>query len=483
MSVDSSSLIQNQNSVTVDLLYNLKNSAGTSRSYRASIPPNNFSSNIPPSSNLIFSIPCGRKNTYLDGQNSYLRLTLKNNDTTNALYLDNTGACLINMLSVYHSGNLIDQCPNYNLLFNYLMDFQSNFAAHIGGMSVYMGTSKTLSSYGNVVAAATGAQIGAAVKDTTIIGTLSGESFADTRAGASIPINGSITLCLPLLCSIFLNSDKMIPLGKLKGDLEFQILLETFVKSVVIAGTPTAWSILNAELVLQIIELSDTSQQIVDSMSPPDQPIYIHSNEWRYFSNTLASGTTGNFTSLISARYNSLKSLVCLPQKSSEITSQVSYSVSSRINPNIISYIWRVGGTMIPNKMVVLRNDATTAGFAEAYVEVLKSFHGLNNLLYSQLVGAAEYNIWDQAASSTLGIASPFTTNLSYDNAFCIAQELEVYTSRNDVILQGINTIGQNIFLDCNIDTTGPTSSYTLSFFANFDVILIIENGVMRVVM
>jgi len=42
MSVDSSNLIYNQNSVTSDLLYNLKPSSGASRRYRASIPPSNF---------------------------------------------------------------------------------------------------------------------------------------------------------------------------------------------------------------------------------------------------------------------------------------------------------------------------------------------------------------------------------------------------------------------------------------------------------
>jgi len=41
MSVDNSNLINNQNSVTSDILYNLKNSAGTSRRYRTNIPPNN----------------------------------------------------------------------------------------------------------------------------------------------------------------------------------------------------------------------------------------------------------------------------------------------------------------------------------------------------------------------------------------------------------------------------------------------------------
>jgi len=59
---------------------------------------------------------------------------------------------------------------------------------------------------------------------------------------------------------------------------------------------------------------------------------------------------------------------------------------------------------------------------------------------------------------------------------------LEVYSTRNDVVLQGVNTIGQNVFFDCNIDTTPPFANYTLSFFANFDVIVVIKNGVMRMI-
>jgi len=480
MSVDNSNLINNQNSVTSDILYNLKNSAGTSRRYRTNIPPNNGQT-FAPNTQMNFSIPCGRKNTYLDGQNSYLRLTVQNKDGTNAMFIDNTGASFVQMLTINQSGNLIDQCQNYNLLFNYLMDFSYDFGAHIGCLSAYLGTSTSITSAGDVVASVAGATIGAATAGTTVIGTLTSESFASIRSGAYIPANGVTTVCLPLLCSIFLNSDKMIPLGKLRSDIEFIVLLETLIKSVVTSST-TAWTVINAELVLEIVELSDTSQQIVDSFSPSDRPIYIHSNEWRYFSNTLPASTTGNFTSLISARYNSLKSLLCLPQLSSDIAAKDCYSVSSRINPNIINYIWRIGSSMVPNKAVTLYNTNTTGGFAEAYIEILKTFHGFNNTLYRPLVGAAEYNVWDDAAAATYGIITKKGTASSYTNAFAIAQELEVYSTRNDVILQGINTIGQNVFLDLNINTTGPTASYTLNFFANFDVILVIENGVMRMI-
>jgi hypothetical protein len=381
------------------------------------------------------------------------------------------------MLTVNQSGNLIDQCPNYNLLFNYLMDFSYDFSGHIGTLSSYLGTASSSTS-GSVISAIAGTSFAAATSGTTKIGNL---SFTSCRSGYVIPSDGTTTVCLPLLCAIFLNSDKMIPLGKLRSDIELIVLLETLTKSVVTAGT-TDWQILNAELVLEIIELSDTSQQIVDSFSPPDRPIYIHSNEWRFFSNSLPSGTTGNFTSLISARYNSLKNIVVLPQLSSELVGKDSYSVSSRINPNIINYIFRIGGSMIPNKAVTLYNVNTTGNFSEAYIEVLKTYHGFNNTLYRPLVGATEYNVWDDSAVAKLGIATKKATTESYNNAFAIAQELEVYSTRNDVILQGINTVGQNIFFDCNINITGPTAAYILNFFANFDVILVIENGVMRMI-
>jgi len=479
MSVDNSNLINNNNSVSSDLLYNLKNSAGTSRRYRANIAPNNGQT-FSPGTQVNFSIPSGRRNTYLDGQNSYLRLTIRNNDGVAGMYLDNTGACFINMLTVNQSGNLIDQCPNYNLLFNYITDFSYDLGSHLGFLSGYLGTSATFSGTNDVTLSVAGSTIAAAANGATI-GSVTSESFASGRQGYFIPASGTITVCLPLLCAIFLNSDKMIPLGKLRSDIEFIVLLETLIKSVATSST-TAWSVINTELVLEIVELSDTSQQIVDSFSPSDKPIYIHSNEWRYFSNSLPSGTTGNYTSLVSARYNSLKSIVCLPQLSSDIINKTSYSVSSRINPNIINYLWRVGSSIIPSKMVTLRNDNTTGGFAEAYVEVLKTFHGFNNTLYRPMIGSAEYNVWDQAASSTLGIGTKQTNLSGFFNGFAIAQELEVYSTRNDVILQGVNTIGQNIFFECNIDTTGPSAAYTLNFFANFDVILVIENGIMRMI-
>ena len=197
------------------------------------------------------------------------------------MYLDNTGACFVNMLTVNQSGNLIDQCANYNLLFNYITDFSYDLGSHLGFLSGYLGTAPTFTGCSDVTLAVAGSSV-SGLSSGAVVGSVTTESFASGRQGYFFEQD-------------FLNNDKMIPLSKLRNDIEFIVLLETLIKSVATSST-TAWSVINTELVLEIIELSDTSQQIVDSFSPSDKPIYIHSNEWRYFSNSLPSGTTGNYT-------------------------------------------------------------------------------------------------------------------------------------------------------------------------------------------
>ena len=80
---DSSSMLQNQTAVTSDCLFNLKPSASRCKSYRASLPPINGST-FTPGTQMIFMIPGGRRNTYLDVTQTYLKLTIQNNDTTAA---------------------------------------------------------------------------------------------------------------------------------------------------------------------------------------------------------------------------------------------------------------------------------------------------------------------------------------------------------------------------------------------------------------
>ena len=110
-------MLPNQTGVSTDCMYNLKPSSIRARSYRASIPSSNKSV-FGPSDQIIAYIPGGRRNTYLDPMQSYMRITVQNNDTLagNSFNFDNTGASMINRYDSFHSGNSIDSIIQYNAL-------------------------------------------------------------------------------------------------------------------------------------------------------------------------------------------------------------------------------------------------------------------------------------------------------------------------------------------------------------------------------
>ena len=172
-------------------------------------------------------------------------------------------------------------------------------------MSAYLGTSSVVSSTGDVTLSVAGSAV-SGLASGAVVGSLTGESFSSSRAGMYVKSGGQCTVFLPLLNAIFLNSDKMFPLCRLKDDLELQVLLESMIRSVVADNSiSSAWTITAAELILEMIELSDSAQEIVNSYSPPGQQVCIHSNEWRYFTNTLPANTSGSYSALVSARFNS----------------------------------------------------------------------------------------------------------------------------------------------------------------------------------
>jgi len=198
---DSSSMLQNQTAVTSDCLFNLKPSASRCRSYRASLPPINMSA-FSPGTQITFIIPGGRRNTYLDCSQTYLKFTVNNLDATNPILTDRSGACFINRLDVFGNDGsiLLETVQTYNILYNYLLDFQLNYASALG-LSAMLGTDP-----------------------------------GGARKGITIPSSGRLTICLPILSGVVGTlADKNLPLGKLASDIRLEFTLETLVNSVVTA--------------------------------------------------------------------------------------------------------------------------------------------------------------------------------------------------------------------------------------------------------
>ena len=188
---------------------------------------------------------------------TYLKFTIVNNDTNNIINLDHCGASLINTLNIFQNGQLIESIINYNVLYNYLIDFQMNLSSSLGLSCLYGTSEKALIDVNNTnyltQAVITGATIAAATIGISIGS--ANTSFVGARCGAYLPKSGGrLTVCIPILSGIIRTlCDKMLPLFLLNDDIDCQFVLENLIQSCVSYPNTTAlssaWSIVGAELI------------------------------------------------------------------------------------------------------------------------------------------------------------------------------------------------------------------------------------------
>jgi hypothetical protein len=212
---------------------------------------------------------------------------------------------------------------------------------------------------------------------------------------------------------------------------------------------------------------------MVESITPFTQPVYIHGSSYRHYSSSLSSGVLGTQSLLIPARFASLKQIICCPRRAAEIAASQAYSNSSRINPNIDSYAFRCGSLMMPQKQVTLKNSNTTFAYAEAYMEILKSQHSNADSTFAPSITRANYLVAESADTNS-AVTQGAATGASNGNAYALAIECESIANRNDIMLSGTNTLNLQIFHDFTIGTQVNTN-YTLNYFALYDHIIVLD--------
>ena len=434
----------NGTALTNDLMFHLKASGVRAKNYRCSVLPTNKNLFLPQDTTIIY-VPCGRRNSYLNCGSSYMRFTVKNMDATNIIRFDGNAGSLIQRLDIFHGSALLESIIGYNMVTNYILDMQASASQRCGLSSMY--------------------------------------GFDTTGDRSGFPINPSAqaTFCLPIFSGVIgLLNDKYLPTGWLSDDIRIEITWESAAVGLCAAGGTPTFNIIDFQLELDFCELSDEGEDLTRSYTDPTtEPIYLHGTSWKRYTSSLASGTAGSYATLVPARFASLKQICMLPIRSTEFASATSYSIGSRINPCIDSYYWRIGSSIIPNKPVVLNNINNTGSYSEGFAELLKSWHSLHTVHNTCCLGL-EYNVNDVAIANTSVVALQ-VTGTSYKNGFVIAQELESFAQRSDVLLCGLNTLSSQLFFEANINATGPAAAYSLNFFAWYDHILMIQNGLMSV--
>ena len=493
--------------LTSDMMLGLKPSAPKSRSYRINVAPLNQST-FSGGSQMIFELPTGRKGTWLDQSQSYLKFSVQctataacaANVTTNTaggfvpngIYVENSAYSFIQRMDLYHSSNLLESISEYGQLANFLMD-TSLTQSDKAGLSALLGTNPLDTTVGSITTPGAGFVNGTTYSSTTLQyqrpGDRSGLSMSAVINTAAITTAIPYTFTLPVLSGVIgVNASKMLPVGKLASPVRCEFYLSPNDDAIFygVAGAGAVWQICNAELCVCYVELQDDS---VEQIIPQGATEYISTKTYRQSSTYLPAATSGEFTTLVPIRCASLCSIFArfrpYATAAQGVAASAAYRKSASINPNFSSYYWRIGSSIYPNKPVYLINGTNVGTGAEGFAELIKSFHALSSSIGNSAMTHTMYNV---AATATQGWtinAVPSATSLgTHTNAFGIGLELESFSNRGDTILSGVSTLNSQVYFTAVVNNgvnCGGTNNcnYTCDFFSQLDMILCITDGVM----
>lgn len=494
--------LPNQKALPTQFDPRLKPSSVSGRTFRVSIPASNASSFIE-NQTMIFNIPTNRKSCFLLPDSSYLRYTIKAGSATQSassgtavataaivspiqvgynatsistanvganlaagLFVDHDAYSIINSSTLYSGSNVLEQISNANIVYNYLLDTNfsySNALSQSGNFGMYVPTvdpteirrGQFLSWTGNSTGTATAATVAANVFEAN-------------------------TFCTPLLSGLLgLGSNgQAIPIHKIQDVLRLELLLETQAKAFCQLGsiaTLPPYTVINAQLELTYVELGQEGMDLINSMSPPSNPQFIVGTSYGHYTNIIKTGTTGLYNCLVPCKNASLRSLHCLPRRNTEITSSSSYSLSSRVNPNIDYFNFIVSGTSVPQSPIFLTNASSTGGYSEANIEIMKCFGSLIATDKGTLLNNNNFNVAATGNTST-GVFAVSTAAESYKNAFAIGIDTELYNPQSGVIVNGLNCLAESTYFQANI-TTNPGDDFTLDFISLYDCVFILDQS------
>jgi hypothetical protein len=273
--------------LTSDMMLGLKPSAPKSRSYRLSVAPINKST-FQGGDQMIFELPTGRRGTWLDQSQTYLKFSFQcvttaasgqsiTTSVSTGVYLDNTAYSLIQRCDIYNSSNLLETINEYGQLANLLID-TSLTQSDKAGLSSMIGSSN-FNGIINAKATATAfAQYEASTQIQTA-GDRNGLQVATNTAIATAPL---YSFALPLLSGVVGTlSNKMLPVGKLSSPVRLEFYLANNNDAIYFgtAGTGAVWTLSNVEICACYVEiLDDTFNHVLTDNQ--EEYIFTSRNWW-----------------------------------------------------------------------------------------------------------------------------------------------------------------------------------------------------------
>lgn len=475
-----------------NLQYQSKVESAPARRYRTNIQPQNgqgtSSSGYGPNNTIIINIPT-RNNTALIPSESMLKFsgTYTPASADPVQFLESCGHHgWINRLRVFHGSNLLQDIQEYHQLAKILYDFQMPNDSVAGRYSLTSGTANEF--VGTQLNATSGTVANGDAISVKAVNR--GKGFSTTTiAGSSAQQTFTASINLISLVGA-LAGGKYLPLWQMtSAPLRVELVLQDNINKAMLIGTnPPAngvFNLYNVEYIGEFLELPDSAISAIESGS--SNPLQMVIPDWRAYtySQSLATSTT-TVSMPIPAKFSSLKSIVVNQRYTTGATGY--YPIASG-RYGLQSYQFRIGSEVLPSSAPTL--------LADMFSEACKCFGSLADIQYQPSVdvdsyapddalvvnpntGAlqASYNI---AGTNALQVAiTTYNAGMSKNSgSFVVGIDLESYqNSDKSSIFAGMNTNTSDIFYQPVHIAMSSAVNCNYTAFANFDSVLVCENGV-----
>jgi hypothetical protein len=469
-----------------NLKYGSKVESAMARSSRVNIAPQNGTSGYNLGDTIILNIPT-RNNLVLVPTESYLKFNFRvvAGTAAQAVRWDSCGAHgLIQRIRIFHGSSLLQDIDNYNLLSKILFDLQQPSDATQGKQSFLSGTRSDTTFNASAAIAATNFPLVVNVNSGERIGGAGAALSADAAVFIPVAAQPAETYCLNLISLVgSLCSSNYFPLFACTSAplrVEIQLVDNMNKAAGCLAGAAGAISMSNVEYVANFIELGDSAMQTIYG-SLGNEPLQFCVPDFRNyaFSTSLTQNTATQIAMPIPAKFSSLKAIVVAARDKGLGANQ--YFPFSCCTQGITSYNFRVGAQVFPPK------EPTT--LCEMYAETLKAFGSIGDINYQPSIDRRSYS--GLLDSTTANINTLSTVSVQYtgdaqsvvsgisSGSFYVGIDLESYAAASkDTIFAGYNTNTDDIFFMGNFTTAGATGQVRFDAYANFDSVIVCENGV-----
>lgn len=442
--------------IPTNLKYVSKAESAAARRFLTQIQPQGGTGAYNQGDTITINIPT-RANTALIPSESYLKGTV--NVTVQATA---TSACLescgfhhfFQRLRLFHGSNLLEDIADYGQLCKVLYDYQVPEDAVKGRFSITSGTNEEYT---------------ADSSGTTLINSKSvnrGRALGALTTGTALPFAINLVSLVGAL-----SGEKYLPLWEMTAScLRIELVLQSSVQRALMmegGGTSQSFTVTNVNYCGEFLELPDSAISAIKSGSSSPMQMVVPS--WRSYTNSYAvPATTATQVSFpIPAKFSSLKSILVATRTTAGSAAQYpsSHCAFGVGSSNSIGYQFRIGAEVLPS-------TAPTT-MSEIYNEAIKCFGSIADLQNQPSIGKTAFEL-----DAPHTIAGLFQASVEDSGAFLIGIDTEIYQNTDKTnIFAGLNTNNSDIFAIINYYSTQAVTILQTAF-ANYDQVLVFENGV-----